>query len=195
MADKRLVRLDSHHAAQVLGELASRVGSIPRGMDMVVVRALNRAVTATRDEVSRAIRAEYAVPARDVKNTMYVRKATRVYKVGILYARGKMSIPLIRWGARQTKKGVTVLIRKGGGRKRVVSKDGQKLPGVFIAKGEVYARQTARRTPIRRLYGPSFLAYFGKPEVIAAQQARAEDVFRTRVIAEANYLLSKELAV
>jgi len=195
MADKRLVRLDSHHAAQVLGELASRVGSIPRGMDLVVVRALNRAVTATRDEVSRAIRAEYAAPARDVRDTMYVRKATRAYKVAILYARGKMSIPLIRWGARQTKKGVTVLIRKGGGRKRVVSLDGQKLPGVFIAKGEVYARQTAKRTPIRRLYGPSFLAYFGKPEVIAAQQTRAEDVFRTRVLAEANYLLSKELAV
>jgi|GEM_PF-4981607 len=195
MADKRLVRLDSHHAAQVMGELAGRVGSLPRGMDLVVVRALNRAVTASRDESSKAIRIEYAVPARDVKNTMYVRKATRAYKVAILYALGRMSIPLIRWGARQTKKAVTVLIRKGGGRKRVVSKDGQKLPGVFIAKGEVYARQTTKRTPIRRLYGPSFLAYFGKPDVIAAQQARAVDVFNTRVIAEGNYLLSKELAV
>ena len=194
MARDQLVRLDSHQAAQILGDLAARVRSIPRGMDLVVVRALNRSITAMRDESAQAIRAEYAAPARDVKATMVITRATRQKMVAVLRAHGKMSIPLIRWGARRTKKGVTVLLRKGGGRKRVVSLEGQQLPGVFIAKGEVYARMTKARLPIRRLYGPSFLAVLNRPEVQAARQERAEKVFAARVLAEANYLLSKELA-
>lgn len=190
MPRDRLARLDSFHAAQVLGELARSVGRVPRGMELVVIRALNRAITATRDEATSIIRETYAAPARDVKSTMYVRKATRSYKVAILKAWGRMSIPLIRWNARQTKKGVTVIIRKGEGRKLVATSKGQRV-GAFVAKGQVMARVGKARLPVRRLYGPSFLAVLTQPETRSRLQARAEDVFRTRVLAEANHLLSK----
>lgn len=191
MPRDRLARLDSFHAAQVLGELARSVGRVPRGMELVVIRALNRAITATRDEATSIIRETYAAPARDVKQTMFISKATRAEKVAMLKARGRMSIPLIRWNARQTKKGVTVIIRKGEGRKLVTnSKKG--TIATFIAKGHVFARpEHAARTNIRRLYGPSFLAVLREAETQPRLQARAEDVFRTRVLAEANHLLSK----
>lgn len=190
MSRDRLVSLDSREAARILGDLATRIRAVPRGMELVVVRALNRSITAMRDEMSVTIRETYAVRARDVKATMQVRKASRSYPIASLKARGRMSIPLGLWSARQTKKGVTVGIRKGEKRKRVVTSQGRPVV-TFMAKGEVFARpELAARTNIRRLYGPSFLAVLGTPQAEAARQERAEHVFATRVVAEANHLLT-----
>lgn len=194
MADKRLARLDTFHAKYVLGDLYRQVEQIPNGIERVVVNSLNRAIDAMRTETNKTIRDQYAVRKADVDATMYVRKATPNYKVAILYAKSRMSIPLIRWRAKQTKRGVTVQIRKQGGRKLISTTGGKKdrpLLGSFIAKGDVYGRIKKTSYPIVRLYGPSFLSILGKPEMRFRQQVRAEEIFTKRVIAEANHLLSK----
>lgn len=188
---KLLLRLDSYHAQYALGYLYREIEKIPHGIERVVVRSLNRAVIAMREETAKGIREEYAVPMRDVKATMSVREATRSYKVASLTARGRMCVPLIRWGAKQTKKGATVKIHKGEGRKLVTHKQGKPIV-TFISGSHVYARpELAARNQVRRLYGPSFLSMLKRPEVRLVQQTRAVDVFEKRVIAEASYLLSK----
>jgi hypothetical protein len=191
MAKERLISLDSYHANTVLGGLSRDLAALPRGLDTVVVRSLNRAITAMREETAKGIREEYAVPMRDVKATMRVQQANRGRKVASLTARGRMSIPLIRWKAKQTKKGVTVAIHKGAGRRLVAHKQGKPVAS-FMGREHVFARpELAARNQVRRLYGPSFLSMLKRPEVQLAQQGRAVDVFEKRVIAEANHLLSK----
>jgi len=194
MADKRLARLDTYHAQYALGDLYRQIERIPKGIDRVVVNSLNRAIKAMLTETSKVIRSEYAARKKDVDATMWIRLARPHSKMAILYASGRMSIPLIRWSARQTKKGVTVQVRKGGGRKLISTTGGKKnrpLLGAFIAKGEVYGRIKKTRYPIVRLYGPSFLAILGKPKTRALQQERAAEIFSKRVLVEANRLLDK----
>lgn len=195
MSDKRLARLDTYHAQQALGDLYRQVERLPNGIERVVVRSLNRAILSMRTVTSKMIRAEYAALKQDVDETMWVKQATLHYKVAILYARGRMSIPLVRWKATQTRKGVSVLIRKGGGKKVIAATGGKKnapLFGTFIAKGEVYGRiKQKSRYPIVRLYGPSFLAILGRPQTRAAQQERATEIFTKRVLVEAKNLLSR----
>ncbi|AAS94690.1 hypothetical protein [Nitratidesulfovibrio vulgaris] len=194
MADKRLARLDTFHAKHVLGELYRKVERLPNGIERVVVHSLNRAIYAMRTETSKAIREEYAAPKKDVDATMWVRHARPGTKIAVLYARGRMSIPLIRWGAKPTKKGVTVKIRQGAGRKLISTTGGKKdrpLLGAFIAKGEVYGRTQKASYPIVRLYGPSFLSVLGRPETRFRQQVRAEEIFSKRVLVEANRILDK----
>lgn len=122
---------------------------------------------------------------------MWVSKAKPYYKVAILKARGRMSIPLIRWGAKKVKKGVTVKVLQKHGRKRVSKLKGKLLPGVFIAKGDVYARLKSTRYPVVKLWGPSFLAELTSPETRYALQVRTESVFRSRLQHETDHLLGK----
>lgn len=103
-------------------------------------KALRRTMTETRrsavTSLSRAIRQEYAVKAKDAKGGM------RVWSDGaevFMRVSGK-PLPLKRFGARQTKKGVTVKIRKDRKRKLV--------RGAFIQQslgGHVFARQLKYR--------------------------------------------------
>ncbi|MBL3582623.1 MAG: hypothetical protein JMJ96_09510 [Desulfovibrio alaskensis] len=192
MPRDRIVRLDSDHAEEAMRALGKEIAAIPASLNKAVVRALNTTVRAMRDEASTAIRRKYAARARDVKATMWVSKAKPHYKVAILKARGRMSIPLIGWGAKQVKKGVTVKIMQGQPRKRVSKLKGKALPGVFIAKGDVYARLKATRYPVVKLYGPSFLAELTSPETRYELQVRAERVLRVRLQHEMEFLHLRE---
>lgn len=115
-------------------------------------RAINRTLDQGKTRVVRLITAEYAIEAKVVRDTLRIQGASakgggfRI--VGWLESRTKRgrSLNLIRFKARQTRQGVTVQIRKGGGR--------QLLTGGFIANkgngagGVVFVRTGKDRLPI-----------------------------------------------
>lgn len=111
-------------------------------------RAVNRTIEQARTAMSREIRNEFAIPASKVNAALRIIRASArggVFQIEAALEspsqRGR-SLNLINFSARQTKRGVTVRIRKGGGRKLI--------RGAFIAnKGRtVFIREGKKRLPI-----------------------------------------------
>ena len=121
--------------------------------NVVSVRAVNAMVAQARTKMSQAITAEFNLSAAKVKEKLFVARATfkgnRYTVAAELSSRvkggGRRSINLINFAARQTKEGVSVKIRKAGGRKVIRH--------AFIAnKGRtVFARVGSERLPIKPL--------------------------------------------
>ena len=90
------------------------------------VRALNRAGDQAATAVSREIRATYNIKARTVAEAIKIRDRARPGRLEFTIRIFSRRIPLIEFSARQTRKGVTAQVVKGGGRNLI--------PRAFIAK-------------------------------------------------------------
>jgi hypothetical protein len=82
--------------------------------------ALNRAIRRAFTESSRKVREVYNVKAKDVKKYTKIRRATGANPSAELRIKGQR-LPVMVFGARQTAKGVSVRIKKKGGRKLIRS--------------------------------------------------------------------------
>ena len=93
-----------------------------------------------RTKVVKDIRKTYNIKAKDLKKSMRTKiEKTSQGFVWKLNVKGRL-LSLTHFNARQTKKGVSVLIRKDEGRKI--------LARTFIAKGQVFQREGKERLPI-----------------------------------------------
>lgn len=156
-------------------------------------RALNRALDKAATETSRQIRKIYNVRDRAVKRAMKKRRAHAKSLFARLTIEGAR-IGLIEFSARQTKPGVTVQIRKDGGRKLVKSafintrrwrswQDGaeQSHRGVFRRVGK-------ERYPIRYLRSVSIPQQFANKAVLEAIQSIAVMTFEKNFEQQMGYL-------
>ena len=114
-------------------------------------RAVNRTIEQAKTAMSREIRAEFNISASKVNESLRINRAT--YKNGLYQIEASLESPskrgrslnLINFDARTTRQGVTVRIKKGGGRKL--------LKGAFIANQgrTVFRRVGKERLPIEAL--------------------------------------------
>lgn len=114
-------------------------------------RAVNRTIEQARTAMSREIRAEFAIGASTVNESLRIRRAS--YRAGIYNIEAELqstsrrgrSLNLIHFAARQTAKGVTVKVKRQGPRKL--------LPGAFIGNQgrTVFRRVGKARKPIEAL--------------------------------------------
>lgn len=114
-------------------DIRTQMRAIERSLDAlkssarerVVAAALNKVAEKAKVELRRQITAEFAIKAGDVRSQVRIKKASA--KGSQLWAeieafprnRGKRSRNVILFGAKQTKLGVTVQIKKSGGRKLI----------------------------------------------------------------------------
>lgn len=82
----------------------------PRGHDTVCMRALNKTASNVKTEGKRAIRDQYNIKAKDVE--LDIIRANRGTLKAIIVASYK-PISLIKFGAKQLKTGLSVMITKG----------------------------------------------------------------------------------
>ena len=163
----------------------------PRETAKAGAAAINRAGRAARTVGSREVRKELRVKARDVKDRMSVVRATPSrleYRIDFDYSQ----LPLIMYGSpRQTRRGVSVTIKRGGGRTTI--------PHAFISPqhgGQVVIRTKKAdgeglvpKTPVRRAYGPSIGSQLDRAE--PAMDARAEEVLADRLTHELEWRVEK----
>lgn len=117
--------------------------------DKALVRAVNRTIEQAQTRMSREISREYNIKSGDVKARMFIRRASsrqgsfRIEASLEVSSRKGRSANVIRFDAKQTPKGVSVKIRRTGGR--------QVIRGAFIAnKGRtVFQRVGDARLPIK----------------------------------------------
>ncbi len=93
-----------------------------------------------RTKVVKNIRNTYNIKAKDLKKSMRtkIERKSDAF-MWTLNIKGRL-LSLTHFGARQTKKGVSILIKKDEGRK-ILSK-------TFLAKGQVFQRKSKKRLPI-----------------------------------------------
>lgn len=157
-----------------------------------IVRALNRAITSGQSVMVKAIAGDTKLKQKDVRGAMRLDKAT-LYKPQASLGASIKRIPLIDFGARQTRGGVSY--RFGG-----VTRN---LPNAFIAEmsnghkgvfertpGKFMRHQkptwTIKRQAIHEKFGPSIAKVFRKfrPDGVA----RVNDVFEKNFDHELGFL-------
>lgn len=156
-------------------------------------RALRRAIARSTDAAttagSRAVREDLNVSAAGAKRAMRVRK-TNIE--GLIYASARPS-GLVNFGARTTKRGVSVKIRRGGAR--------ELFRHAFIAAGksgnvQVFERKRvgsgfAKRLPIRSLNTASIASQLQKDQAIRRMRDAAAQVFETTLQHELSRAIGK----
>lgn len=161
-----------------------------------IARALSKTATTARAEAARDIRdAGYGLKIGDIKDAISIRRATAYDLKALVRATGR-PIPLIQYGARQTKKGVTVNVKNG--RKRIAHAFIATMPnghkGVFVRKGDQHrrvmrnGRVVSTGLPIRELYGPSIPSAFANEVVQRAIASAIRERFPTVLKQELAYL-------
>lgn len=161
--------------------------------DTVRVRAVNRTMEQARTAMSREIRQDYALTASYVRERLFVSKA--VFRGGRLSVeatltgsgsrRGSRAANVIAFGARQVKTGVSVRIKKGGGRKVIA--------GAFIGnKGRTVFRRTgAKRLPIEPVQTIDVPQMFNSKRVNQAVIRVIEQRFPEVFARELNFALNR----
>lgn len=164
-------------------QLQSDFADYPNRVQRGIVRSLNRAIKSGQTVMVRAIAQDTGLKSGDVRNAMRLKLASVASpeaSLGTSLAR----IPLIDFGAKQTRRGVTYKLQ--GGRSRIEN--------AFIAtmgSGHVgvFARASKARLPIKELFGPSLGHVFGKFRPMGI--ARVDEVLMTNLDHELDFA-SKE---
>lgn len=141
------VGIDTSAADERIKKLATYLGTKP--LARALARSLNRAGAAGRTALNRGIRKELPLKAATVRDAIEMERATPA-DLSIDYKVERRPLSLKEFGARQTARGVTARVKRGGRRSLVRS--------AFIAKklGEhAFVRVSSKRLPIKKLFGPS----------------------------------------
>lgn len=140
-----------------INEARKTLENIPNGIERATTSAINKTARGVRTDVVTEIRQDYAIKAKDIRNTLTLTKASKrslsavVKSVGSPISLAKFNI---RPGRIQRKgsnnKPIRVQVKKGGG---------GPLRGAFLAQFSsghmaVVERKGRARYPIRELYGP-----------------------------------------
>ena len=133
--------------------------------------ATKNTAKAHRREISKNVRQFVAMTNKAVLRAVTVEPGNRANTASKIHIEKTERPSLKEFKARQTKKGVSYKIRKGGKRKLIRS--------AFLGKGRlnghVYIRRTKSRLPIGKRYGVSVAAVFGQNDLIVFSRQQILD--------------------
>ena len=174
----------SVHIRQDAREVERMLRGLKNGSNKVLVRAINKTATTVKRVALRGMAKDLRLTQKSVAKSVKLDKARWRLKRAIITVTGRR-IPIIDFGARQVRRGVTYKGR-GGGRKLI--------PGAYIAtmqsKG-VFKRIGRARGPNRELLGPSPQYVFVRRHIRKAMDAEAAIQWQKHIRHELKYFLSK----
>jgi len=187
-----------------LANVQIALAGVKNGASRVLSRAINKTLDGVRTDSVNEIAKEITPTKKTIRGTFTVKKTSVSNLEGRTYSRGK-PLGLIHYSARQTKKGVSVQVKRSG--KRAI------ILGAFIAKAKgaenVFWRQwhgakkKARpgfpygalpakyRLPIERLTGPRIPDIMGNTKVIGVILSAANVRLDKNLKNQLDYELSK----
>lgn len=134
-------------------------------MPKVAVRVLNKSMTGTKTDAVNIVRSEYNFKAASLKKRMKVYRASRSSLAGKVTSKGKVFHLTDLTGTRQTKKGVTVDVKKSTGRLLI--------PRAFIRPGQ----NSEKRIVFRRMEKGGEMV--GRYPIGARTAPFPEDIYNT----------------
>lgn len=168
------------------------LSAIKGGVEVAASRAINDTLRAIRASAVRKIKAKLNVKAKDIRQRIALRRATRRIQRGSMTVKGAGRLPLFLFGAKPRKTGVSYKVAQGGQR--------QLIPGAFIVEGipQVFVRRFTTpggprvgRLPIHAVLGPSVARIFDE-EVKESIEVEAADKLAERLDFHVGALLRKE---
>ena len=151
-------------------------------------RTIREAGRKFRTTTVKAVRKTYNVKASELKKRMKIGNSKDSYKYEWhMYVKGR-PLGLENFGARQTKKGVSVLIKRQSGRKVLLH--------TFLRRGKsgnlkVFARKGKERLPIKSYYTISIPQMFTK-EIVDAGLERVEREYKRDFERNLLYYITKK---
>ena len=136
---------------------------IPGAMPKVVTRAINKTAGPAKTQIGKEIRTEINTTTKRVNQRLFLQKATYTNWAATISI-SKRRLPLMSFGAKQIKKGVSYNILKSGGRKKIDSAFIQTMSSGHVG---VFRRKSDQRLPIVEMFGPSIGQVFDKSVSIA----------------------------
>jgi len=168
-------------------------------INKAITRSLNRAANAAITAGSKKIREEYNIKAKDIRSATKIKKATFVSNEVVITITGG-AIPFRYFSPKQTLKGVTVKIKKGGKRTLVKGafiggwtrkKVGGRYSMVQVTKrnGLVFARKGKARYPLKELSVTSVTIdkLFASDKVMSVIQERVNEIVRKEMVRNYEY--------
>lgn len=186
----------------VIDRAREMLSNVQGGVSKILPRAVNRALTAGRAQVSKSVRENYTVAAAEIKKTLRVTKASKSEPAGEIVSQG-MQLPLRDFKHSPADESTTGNKRR---KVRVTIAKGNSfnLERGFKWRGHTFARQTTgiksrvyfdakgkrrRGEPIKRLAGPSVPSMVeGSADKVSE---RMREVFEQRLRHETEVLLEK----
>jgi len=166
----------------------SDLNSLANEMPHVAVRALNKAMTGVKTDIVSIIRDNYNYKATALRKRITITKATRTNVRGFVQSKGGPVHLTDITGTRQTKKGISVDVRKDTGRRLIPR--AFKASGRHSGKEIVFRRegdppgQTARlvsRYPIRAITTAHPEVLYNAPHNWAKIQSKAAERLDTNI--------------
>lgn len=164
-------------SVSVQGDMASLIADLRNTRQAVIDKALPFALNKTMDQVKTASARQvkdvgYNLKVSDIKKSLVQQRARPGALTASVTASGR-PVPLGRYGARQTKKGVSVQVLNG---RKVISHafiatmpNGHKGVFVRVGKGHKKVKKAGRvimsGLPIKELFGPSLADAFANKQV------------------------------
>lgn len=165
---------------------------------IAAAKAINRANTAVQKEVSKAIRKNYEISAKNIKKGFKLKRATAGQPIGAVISRGAPTL-ITRFKLKPDPTKMMAALRSGAiagksvGPISVKVKKGSSfvpIRGLFIQKSSRsgYAgpmeRYSKSAYPLHIPYGPSVPQMFGNEETLAELIPVAEEVLNDRFLHE-----------
>lgn len=156
---------------------------MPKVVDRASVRSLNR----TNDQVGtiarRLIAKEMGLPVKAVRAGMFKIRASRKKLSASTVAKGR-PLNLIRFNARQTKRGVSA---NAWGKRKIYK-------GLFIANQgrTVFKRTSKQRLPIRSRWGPSIPKTMLENAIVKAMAQTAATQWQKNFARDLQFYLNRE---
>ena len=178
------IRFDDDKLKQLQRELKN----FPKALPKVMSRGLNRTATSARTAISRSLSKRIGLKIKDVRDKLTLHRATYSNWRSAVVVSGK-KFGLIKFGAKQTKKGVTYKHE----RKRILvrhafiatMKTGHR--GVFLRKGPA-------RLPIKEIKGPSLAqVYTGARDQVNRIQSEFSAKLARNIHDQVNLILKRRL--
>lgn len=182
----RISKRDVRRIARGLGGYSAR---IPSQLAIAVNATGKKVVT----RLSRDVRGELAMKARDVKKLIAQKKAHKTNLASQVTLKHGSRPSLKRFSPRQTRKGVSYRVSKRGSRKLALGAFMGAKPGQLSVKlrGHVYKRVTKKRKPITRLDGASAWAAVHKNRLKPPIIVFARKTLKKQIRRRARYLTLK----
>jgi len=167
--------------------LTRRLLEIGQDAPKAATRAVNRTLSTVKTATVRGLVAAVGLRNKDVTPAIAIKRATFSNQIGTLTVTGKR-IPLIAFGARQTKAGVTYRLPSGRGL----------IPSGFLATMKsghrgVFARRGKPRLPIVEQFGPSLPHAMVAGGLLAKMQALGDATLEKNMLHEIDWVTQQRV--
>lgn len=153
--------------------LANLASEFPKKLPKEVVRINNNTAKAHRKEIGKNIRQYLNVSAKGALEPVDITKRASIGSFSAEITVDKTERPGLKYfGARQTKKGVSYKIDKGGKRKTIKGAFG---PGIDRLGGHVFKRKGKERLPIMKLRGVSIARVYTRRDLVSVSATQIRE--------------------